>query len=257
MSTRIAWSLIGVIASTAALAQVEKPTEFEVASIKPNTANDRIVTINVGPGGRFSARGYTLKLLIQRAYGVMGWNISGGPGWLDADRYDVSAKAIVAGNLTEEQLRPMLQRLLSERFQLRLHKGSKEMPGYALVVGRGGPRMKAAAHGEENADNTFRMSQAGLMGQGITMEDFARYVGGKLGLVVVDKTGLKGIYNFKADWKEETGQHTDGLPGLDPRDALREAVFAALEDQLGLKIAPQRISVKMLVIDSGEKASEN
>jgi len=131
MSNRIAWSLIGVIASATAFAQAPAPAEFEVASVRPNTANDRIVTIDVGPGGRFSARGYTLVLLMQRAYGVMDWNVTGGPGWIRTDRYDVSAKAGIAGNLTEAQLRPMLQRLLAERFKLKLHQGSKEMSGYA------------------------------------------------------------------------------------------------------------------------------
>src|SRR6266446_633836 len=108
MPSAIAWSLTGLIAAAGAFAQVQAPTEFEVASVKPNTANDRIVTINVGPGGRFAARGYTLVLLMQRAYGVMDWNVTGGPAWIRTDRYDVSAKAVVAGNLTEGQLQPML-----------------------------------------------------------------------------------------------------------------------------------------------------
>jgi uncharacterized protein (TIGR03435 family) len=89
------------------------------------------------------------------------------------------------------------------------------------------------------------------------MEDLARYVGGKLGLVAVDKTGLKGVYDFQAKWIVETDQYTDGLRGADPRDAVRSAVFAALQDQLGLKLGPQKITVQMLLIDSVEKASEN
>src|ERR1700730_8671570 len=159
MANRIAWSLTGLIAVAGTFAQMQAPTEFEVASVRPNTANDRIVTINVGPGGRFSARGYTLVLLVQRAHGVMDWNVSGGPGWIRTDRYDVAAKASVAGSLTEGQLQPMLQALLAERFKLKVHQSSKEMSGYALVVGKGGPRMKAAADGEEHRD-TFRMSGA-------------------------------------------------------------------------------------------------
>jgi len=248
MSNRIARSLIGIIASVFAFAQAQAPTEFEVASVRLNTANDRIVTIDVGPGGRFAARGYTLVLLMQRAYGVMDWNVTGGPGWIRTDRYDVSAKANVAGNLTEAQLRPMLQALLAERFKLRLHQGSKEMSGYALVVGKNGPKVKASVDGEEHTD-TFRFNATGLSGQGIKMADLARYVAGKLGLVAVDKTGLKGVYDFKAEWTVEADQ--------DPRDALRFAVFTALQDQLGLKLAAQKINVQMLVIDSVEKASEN
>ncbi len=250
MSSRIAPIPIAFLFVT--FAQAQAPTEFEVASVRPNTANDRIVTIDLGPGGRFAARGYTLKLLIQRAYGVMGWNISGGPGWLDTDRYDISAKAIVAGNLTEARLRPMLQALLADRFKLRLHESSKEMAGYALVVARGGPKLKAAADGEEHPD-TFRLNSAGLKGQGISMVDFARYVGGKVGVVAVDRTGLKGVYDFDVQWPQPTDQDTSA----DPRDAMRQAVFGAVEDQLGLKFAAQKIPVRMLMIDSAEKASAN
>ncbi|MBZ5611102.1 MAG: TIGR03435 family protein [Acidobacteriia bacterium] len=254
MPNRFAWSLTALIAAAAAFAQVKAPTEFEVASVRPNTANDRIVTINVGPGGRFAARGYTLGLLMQRAYGVMGWNVSGGPEWIRTDRFDVAANASVEGNLTEAQLQPMLQRLLAQRFKLSLHRSSKEMPGYALVVAKNGPKVKPAADRQEHQDS-FRMGGTGLSGQGIAMQDFARFVGGKLGLVAVDETRLKGLYDFKADWKVEADPSASALPDFDPRDALRFAVFTALQEQLGLKLAPKKITVQMLVIDNAERAS--
>ncbi len=223
--------------------------------MKANKLNDRIVTIEVGPGGRFTARGYTLKLLIQRAYGVMGWNITGGPGWLDADRYDVNAKAIVPGNLTEKQLQPMLRAMLADRFKLRLHEESREMSGYALVVARGGLKAKLATAGEYNSD-AFRFNAIGLTGQ-VSMPDFARYVAGKLGLVAVDQTGLEGIYDFKAEWTAEAEQSSGVLPSGDQRDAMRSAVFTAVEKQLGLKFSAQKIAVRTLVIDGVEKATEN
>jgi uncharacterized protein (TIGR03435 family) len=262
MSNRIARSLVAIIAAAPAFSQVPSPTEFEVASIRPNTANDRIVTINIGPGGRFTARGYTLKLLIQQAYGVMGWNISGGPAWLDTDRYDVSAKALVAGNLTEEPLRPLLQRLLAERFKLRFHEGSKEMSGYALLVGRGGPNLRAASDGQEHPE-TIRMSGVGLRGQGVTSEMLAKMIGGTLGMPVVNQTGLTGVYDIKIEWTQQTDQFTRGLPVADPRDAGRpvepvgSTLFTALQDQLGLRLTAQKANVRMLIIDSAEKASEN
>ena len=250
--------IVAVVGGIAGVLSAQGPASpaFEVASVKPNTADDRIVTINVGPGDRFTARGYTLVLLMQRAYGVMDWNVSGGPGWIRTDRFDVTAKAQVAGNFTDVQLQPMLQGLLAERFKLRLHKESKEMSGYALVVGKGGPKVKAVANGEEHPD-TFRMSGTGLSGQGIAMANLARYVGGKLGLVAVDQTGLKGVYDFKVDWTVDTGLDTGGLPGIDPRDPLRSAVFTALQDQLGLKLAAQKIAVPMLIIDHVERPTEN
>src|ERR1041384_5463699 len=106
MKNPVALSLAAVFTTATAFAQPPAHSEFEVASVKLNKLNDRIVSIEFGPGSLFTARGYSLKLLIQRAYGVMGWEILGGPGWLDDDRFDVAAKAptqiVGAGNLTEQ-----------------------------------------------------------------------------------------------------------------------------------------------------------
>ena len=253
MLNRIAFGLMGLIAAGPAFAQGRAPTEFEVASVRQNMLDDHIVTIDVGPGGRFAARGYTLVLLMQRAYGVMDWNVTGGPGWIRTDRFDVVAKANVAGNLTERQLQPMLQKLLAERFKLRLHHSTKEMPGYALVVAKGGPKVKASAEKDEHPD-TFRMNNAGLHGEGVSMPDLARFVAGKLGLVAVDETGLKGLYDFKAEWKVEMDR-TASASGEDAREAARFAALSALQDQLGLKLIPKKIVVQMLVIDGVERAS--
>ena len=254
MRNRIALSLIGVMAAAVAFAQVRTPAEFEVASVRPNLLNDRIVTIDVGPGSRFAARGYTLVLLMQRAYGVMDWNVTGGPGWIRTDRWDVVAKSSFEGNLTEHQLQPMLQRLLADRFKLRVHESSRQMPGWALVVDRGGPRVKTSAEAEESRD-AFRMTGTEITAQGITMATFARFVTGKLGLVGVDETGLPGLYDFKIQWAVQKDP-TAAVPD-DPVEALRFAVNTALQDQLGLKLMPKRINVRTIVIDSVEKASEN
>ena len=253
MSRRCSVSLIMIFFAGRVAGQPPAPKEFEVASVRPNRLNDRIVTIDVGPGGRFAARGYTLKLLIQRAYGVMGWNISGGPSWLDEERYDVSAKAAVVGDLKEQQLMPMLQALLSDRFQLRVHRESREISGYALIIARGGPKFKPGA--DRDQDN-FRLTETGVKAKGITMANFARFVGGKLGLSMVDLTGLPGTYDIEADWVADTDSPAGGLPA-DPREALRSAVFTALPSKLGLKINAQKIAAPILVIDRAQRASEN
>jgi uncharacterized protein (TIGR03435 family) len=225
-----------------------------VASVKPNLANDRIVSIRVGPGGIFAARGYTLVLLIQRAYGVMDWNVFGGPEWIRADRYDVTAKADVQGNLTEAQLQPMLVKLLAERFKLKLHHSSTETPGYALEVIKGGPKLKPANDTEEQQD-TFRLTNAGMSGQAISMRNFARFFGGKLGLIVADETGLTGLYDFKVVWKIDRNRTAADLSIADSRELLREAAFDAVQTQLGLKAVSKKVTMEMLVIDHVEKAS--
>jgi uncharacterized protein (TIGR03435 family) len=237
----------------------QAPAEFDVASIKPNNLNDRIVTIKIGPGGKFTARGYTLQLLIQQAYGVLGFQISAGPSWLDSDRYDVSAKVTMEGNLTERQLRPLLQKLLAERFHLRVQQGAKEMAGYALTAARGGPKMQADDDGEEHPD-TIRMSGIGFQGQGITTGMLASIVQSVLGFPVVDKTGLKGVYDIQVSWTE---QYTRRLPDIDPGDTGRASepagstIFTALNDRLGLKLSAQRVTVPTIIVEHAEKATEN
>lgn len=247
---------VGIVAAGLGFGQGQAANEFDVASIRLNTLDDRIVTIDIGPGGRFAVRGYTLVLLMQQAYGVMDWNVTGGPSWIRTDRFDVTAKATVDGNLTEARLRPMLQRLLAERFKLTLHKESKEMSGYALVIGKGGPKIKHSVSSEEHPE-TFRMNRVGLSVEGITMADFARYVGGKVGVVAVDKTGLKGVYDAKADWNMEPEQYTGSLPGVDPREAFRATVLATLQARFGLKLTPQKIAVQMLAVDGVERPTAN
>ncbi|HLJ47839.1 MAG TPA: TIGR03435 family protein [Bryobacteraceae bacterium] len=246
------------IAAAAGVAQVRTPVEFEVATVKPHRVGDRIVTINVGPGGRFAANGYTLVLLIQRAYGVMGWNVTGGPGWIREDRFDVNATANVEGHLTEGQLQPMLSKLLANRFKLIIHQSSTVMSGFALEVDKKGAKVTRAPDGEERQD-TFRMTETGLTGQSIAMPTFARFVAGKLGLVAVDETGLSGLYDFNAHWTIDPDPSASDLLINDPREAMRSAVFAALRDQLGLRLTPKKIPVPMLVIDHAEKplASDN
>jgi uncharacterized protein (TIGR03435 family) len=233
-------------------AQVKAPIEFEVASLKQNTLDDRIVTIDVGPGGRFAARGYTLKLLIQRAFGMKGFQIAGGPSWLDVDRYDVEARApaaVVAGDLTEDQLRPMLKALLIDRFRLRFHTVSKEMPGFALTV-NGRSKLKPSAMTEEQSERTIRRRGAALVGKGVTAGTLATIFGSYLSRPVADETGLKGLYDFEIAWTERADQ-------VAPEDQGGVSLISALRDQLGLRLTPRSVGVDTIVIDSAEKASPN
>lgn len=231
-----------IAVAVAALAQ-----EFEVASVKQNMLNDRIVEIHVGPGPRFTTRGYTLVLLMQRAYTVMDWNVTGGPPWIRDDRWDIVAKANVQGNLTEEQLRPALAKLLADRFQLQFHTTTKEMSGYALEVARGGSKLARSADSRERPDS-FRFLANGITGQRIPMRTFARWLGGKVNTIVVDQTGLQGLYDFNVTW------HTDP-DAPDPREALREAAFTAVQAQLGLRLIAKKVPVEVLVIDRVERPS--
>lgn len=255
MPNRLALLLpISVMAAavSVAVAVGQTPREFEVVSVKPNLLDDHIVQVRVGPGPTFMARGYTLVLLMQRAYGVMDWNVTGGPDWIRVDRFDVNAKAGIPGDLTEELLQPLLAKLLAKRFKLRTHETTEEMSAYALEVAKDGPKLKRSASTGDHRDS-FRFTNTGLEGEAVSMPDFARFVAGKLGLIAVDQTGLAGVYDVKAEWRV-TPQQTD-VPGADPREALRGAAFAAIETQLRLKFSAKKVPVRTIVIDSVEKAS--
>lgn len=241
-----------------AISAAQLPTEFEVASVKPNHLEDHIVTLDIGPGGRFAVRGYTLGLLIQQAYGIMGWGVTGGPDWIRSDRFDITAKALTAGDLNSLKLRPMLQNLLSDRFKLKLHTVPKEMSGYELTVARSGPKLKIAAGPE--APESIRMWNSSITGQALTPGTFAVAVGSLLGLPVVDKTNLPGLYDFKVSFAEETPDFPS-LPGAAGAAPQRErdysSLFSNLERELGLKLTARRVKTEILQIDSAEQPSPN
>ncbi len=225
---------------------------FDVASVRANVTNNGMVVVQVSPDGRFTARGYTLALLIQRAYAVRYGYVLGGPGWAYADRFDVAAKASVPGRFTEALLRMMLADLLAERFHLKVHIERKEAPGYAMEVASGVAKLTRSAESEEHPDNAF-MTNKGFTAQAIRIADFARFLGNKLGVPMADETGLSALYDIHVRWDVALGQVANAQPGDEATDMLREAAFRAVEQQLGLKLKPKKVVVPAVVIDYAEK----
>jgi uncharacterized protein (TIGR03435 family) len=260
---------------------------FDAASIKPNTAG-AASKLSAYAGRRFTARYATLKGLIATAYGAQehvltNQQISGGPAWIESDRFDVAATApdvpdsprgtFPAGVLTR------LRRLLEERFDLRTHFESWEMPVFALVLARAdgklGPRLRrrtfgcisaAAAEADPDAANRLPISRRTcggnigpgfLTGNGTTMTDLAsalvRFAPG-VDRVVVDRTGLAGTFDVDLHWNFE-GTIDPALPGLPPPDRSAASLFTALEEQLGLKLEARKEPVDVLVIDRVERPS--
>src|SRR5216684_4188998 len=134
--------------ATLTLAQTpgsERRAEFEVASIKPTATKDGSFTFDFPPGGRFSGRNLTVQNLLRIAYGLQDYQISGGPSWMTSAGFDLQARAAPdAGELPREQVLRMVQVLLADRFHLAIHRETRQLPVYALVVGKTGPRLQAA-----------------------------------------------------------------------------------------------------------------
>jgi len=256
---------------------------FDVASIKPDHSGTGFFRIKMEPG-RFVANNATVRFLLQYAYRVKDAQIVGAPGWIDSEHYDIEAKtddssADAQRKLTSDeqgaQLRLMLQSLLADRFKLTLHHDTKELPIYTLVVAKNGPKLhESAATPDDPAplrpptpDGPQPRNSMRMMGRGNlsinagSLDMFAELLSHQLGLLIVNKTGLKGIYDFTLKWTpdEGQGQMPGGPPGdaPPPADASGPTIFTALQEQLGLKLESQKGPVDTIVIDHVERPSEN
>jgi uncharacterized protein (TIGR03435 family) len=186
----------------------------------------------------FSARNASLKGLIAEAYQVPADQITGGPTWLDTDAFDIAARA--GQPAKPEQMRLMLQTLLAERFKLALHRETKQLPIYVLVVAKNGPKFHALkdAPTEQRNHLSFKdmPSLAGIL------STFAERP-------VVDQTGLKGDFYLDLDMSKPLQSMDADGPGA--------AIISAVEDQFGLKLMSTKGPIEFLVVDRAEKPSEN
>jgi len=219
-------------------------------------------------------------MLLTFAYDVRDFQLSGGPGWIGSEHYDIVARPDRSAAPEEgpvdmrkmsdgemktmaEKIRERLRALLAERFQLAVHNETKDAPVYFLVVAKNGPKLEAAEEGKEGPRG-MRMGRGQLTGMSAPMTMLATTLSNALGRPVQDHTGLSGKYNFKLEWTPDPGQG-DKLPGGPPPgveappepDANGPTVFTALQEQLGLRLESQKGPMQMIVIDHVEKASEN
>ncbi len=237
-----------VLASCAACAQTTAmtpaaPVAFEVAAIKPNTT---------GPGhsGEHSSKGavfmenVSLKQLVERAYDVRDFSFSG-PDWLGSVRFDITAKP-PGGWSYREQFGPMLQTLLAERFKLVIHRESKVMPAYALVQAKGGIKLKPLEAADGSSSNTNNGKYTATR---VSMQRFADFLSRTLNSPVVDKTEAPGDFKFTLEFSRD-----DVQPGSDkPPDNSAPSIFTAVQEQLGLRLVPQKLPVEIVVVDHIEK----
>lgn len=297
MQHRITQIMIGLALATLSHAQTPAP-EFDVASIKlnPNCANYRGGRGAPFSTGRVNMECTTLQDLIQSAYGLFAdganfnqemiqMSISGGPGWVQSDRYDLAAKAEGAAPVSQ-MMGPMLRALLEDRFKLKIRRESKETPVYALTAVKSGFKLQPVKEGscipidfnhlpEPPEPGQPRPNYCGNMSmrmgpQGASMDahslslrDFcARLSTMGVDRKVIDKTGIVGLFDFHLEY---TRDGTSALPGRggdgggNPPLAAPDgpSIFSALQEQLGLKLTPDKAPVESLVIDHVEKPAAN
>jgi uncharacterized protein (TIGR03435 family) len=267
------------------------PPQFEVASIKASGMLDGAHCGGDGPSpGRLTMRCATVQSLIQSAYGTFTngptfvpkqLQISGGPSWFNSEHYDVEAKT--ASNAPLDQMAgTMLQALLEDRFKLKLHRESREMPVYALTVAKGGLKVQplkeactplnpmaitsppAPGQRPPNFCGTPRMQMKGqtfvLDLHATSMTDLASRFSGSLDRAVLDNTGVAGIFDFHLEFVlDDTTPGLMFLRGRTPpsdNDPAGPSIFTAIQE-LGLRLEPTKGPVEFLVIDHIEKPAPN
>ena len=211
------------------------------------------------------ATNYTLHQFIRLAYGVQDPQIVGGPDWLNSEKYDVDAKigssvAEALNRLDKDQANSerlhMIQLLLADHFKLTLHRETKELPAYVLVVGDGGPKLQTAKAGNTYPDGMkgpdgrpvgtgyFEPAKGKIIFQGRPLSSLVQYLSDRLGRTVVDKTRLAGNYDFALQWAPTSPELSS------------PSIMEAVQEQLGLKLEAQTTATDVIVIDRAEKPSE-
>ncbi len=290
--------VIGFIPSTPSWAQSQtqdksanKSTlQYDVASIKRFIPGGPLILNGFHPfvetPDGLVVRTATVKMLILRAYGVDAYQITGGPDWLNSERYDIDAKFDGATADELQKLGPterilarqrMLQTILSERFNLTIHRDTKEFQVYSLVVAKNGPKVKEVKLDDVDpskpktgpAPGSAQMTSGAAGGQ---MRGFASPLSNLTSMLtnylhrpVIDRTGLTGIYDYTLRWTSDDGQSQSsssiqggspsGLPSTDPSGGA--SLLTAIQEQLGLKLESAKSPIELTVIDHVERPSGN
>jgi len=273
--------LILAISLSFAVATSQARRSFESISIKASAPGSR--SSSISGLQKLAVKNASLRDLIRVAYQVRDFQISGGPDWIDSTHYDIDAR-VKDKPAPKEWLRtmpPMLQSLLEDRFKLKLHRETKELPVYVLTVAKGGPKFQQSKEKSCTTFNWIRNSPppgqiasihcgaaeltnaqlnrtldaVGISIKGATPDapGLMFFLSRELDHIVIDKTGLTGLFDFYLEWnraatldKAATSADPDNPP-----------LFTALQDQLGLKLTQEKGPVEILVIDHAEKPTEN
>jgi uncharacterized protein (TIGR03435 family) len=275
--------LVPALDTTAPQEVTEPQWAFEVASVKPSKSVDPTRGGLFSPGGRYSAAGIPLRIVVITAYEIDPVRLSGGPDWLDSQGFDIDAKteaaAIAPGALDRgrlHRLHLMLQALLRDRFKLTVHRETKQGPIYELVVAKGGFELQALKDVDcevlnptvENpgcGDFTSSSRNGSLIGPKVEIRDVAWMLPRLMGRPVTDKTGIAGYFNINLRWTIRSGSEMEATERREARPDRQEVrpaaqsltIFEALEQQLGLRLEAKQGPIEILVIDHVERPSGN
>jgi uncharacterized protein (TIGR03435 family) len=273
----IAVAALLAVAAYGLFGQSADAPRFAVASIKPGAKNPQSMALPMGagyrPGGRLVATNAPVTFLIQRAYSVVSFQVIGGPSWINTDGYDIEAKP--ESNTDEKRMWLMLQSLLADRFKLLMHRETRDLPVYNLLAVKGGPKLppplqRACSDNPPLPQPGQPRPKApcgpGIVGSGaldgisVSMPAFTRFLSMLVGREVIDKTGFTARFALHVDFAPDdalAGLPPAGAEASRPADGARPSLFAALPEQLGLRLQKSTGPVEVLVIDRVERPGEN
>jgi uncharacterized protein (TIGR03435 family) len=274
--------MVAVVVPCLRAAQAPRPPAFTVASIKPTAAGGPTL-VQLQPGGRYTATNTTLLALIRSAYRLQSFQVVGAPSWVATEHIDIVAKAdgdLFPSDMVSSAPRPLelaLQPLLADRFQLVVHRETRQLPIYALVVdradGRLGPKLtrsttdcaamlaaasrgipppQAAGRGQSPPCGAATL-RGRFLGDTLPLSLFDGFLAGQLDRTVVDRTGLIGEFNFDLTWQPDQPAASAPVADAAAVDPNAPSIFTAVQEQLGLKLEATTGPVDVLVIDRVEK----
>jgi uncharacterized protein (TIGR03435 family) len=239
--------------------------QFEVASVKRNNSGTRGSAFDAR-GGRYNATNIPLGFVIQQAYKVQPFQIIGAPEWIDSERYDIQAKA--EDTQRNDQISPMLQSLIEERFKAAVHGETRDLPVYFLTVAKNGSKLKAGPclKREPNTPAPPDQPQTSFcgytrVGNGIIkatalrIEYLTDALSGILKRKVLDRTGLAGEFDIDLKWTPDINTTVNSQEAAAPEGG--PSIFTAIEEQLGLKLESGKAPIDVLVIDHIDHPSNN
>jgi uncharacterized protein (TIGR03435 family) len=242
------------------IAPVAAQQKFEVVSVRPNRDTTVLGLITTQPGGRFIVQNFELREVISAAYGLRDYQLVDVPEWARSERYDIMALTGRDDYMSIVQMRPLIQTLLADRFQLQIAREQRVMQTYALVRVRPdalGPAIRSVITDCTPPDRRdpalgkfpcgFRRSSGSAIGTAVMMPDLVALLDARLGTLVTDETGLRGQFDLTLKWTP------DGAAGAGDGVSL----FTAVQEQLGLKLDPRRTAVDVVAIKRLERPTGN
>jgi len=230
---------------------------FDVASVKRSAPdNPNGSTFEYTTGGGLRVLNGTLRGLIESAYDVRDFQVTGGPAWLTTDRYDVVARSQPGDPVTSraddmKATRLKLQMLLADRFKLTVHREMRELQEYALVTDKKGPKLVVATAADAASGRTgIQSSACHMTATQASLTNLAFVLSRRLQRPVVDRTGLTERYNFQLDWSSDVARCEDANENA-------PSIFTALQEQLGLKLDPIKGLVETIVVERAERPSDD